>query len=298
MPPIRLEISVVENRYDLVDTARNAWDAFGAAIQHPLILTGVDYGVVDHGCNGEAFSKPFFRVGLLPDWSQFLLSVQLLTTSTEIDRNLTLLHECIHMDFAFGDHRARWERLQAEVRAVEHQLQMMMIQDMNLMKYLWYRHNTACVIRQLPDEIVAEKRMKRDYHELWLAREEYYVRMRHRHEAEIVAGQPNDNLWPFSVFYELLRIQLFIPLAETPVVHAELRRLEAVTDTQLRVITSQETLDFLLRERAALLDVGLDQPLINAEAAYDRVFGWIMATQQNDKSTLRPALRFGRDPAT
>jgi hypothetical protein len=287
MPPLRLDIRVVENRTDLVPAAEALWEQFETAIRHPLTLTTVSFDVVEHGCDGEAFSRPYFALPTIPDWARFLLSIRLLTTSTSTDQHLTLLHECIHMDFAFGEHRARWQRLQAAIREAERQIPVTAGVDREMFDYLSYRHRVAILLRSLPDEIVAEKRMRRDYHDHWAAREGYYSRMRQRHEPQIVTGRPGDNLWPFSVFYELLRIQFFIPLTETAPARAELQRLEAIADMQLRAITSNETLEMLIRERTALLDAELDQPLTAAEAAHDRLFDYIMQVQKDERRTLR-----------
>jgi hypothetical protein len=280
VPEIRIEITVADNRRDLVPAAEGAWESFNVTVRNPLTVTSVICAAADIACNGDAFSKPFYG-RVLGEWAQFILSVPLLTTITETDRNNTLLHECIHMDFAFGEHRERWQRLQEQVRAVESTIRSMMTTDIDLLTFLDYRHRVACLIRNVPDEIVAEQRLKRDYPERWPDRAAQYVRMRQRHEIKVLAGRPGDCLWPFSVSYELLRNAFFIPIADgMPAVQEELQRLESVADTQLRVCADGELVAFLLGEKPALLDVSHDRPFPAAEAAYDRVFDRIMAVDR------------------
>jgi len=150
----------------------------------------------------------------------------------------------------------------------------------------------AFLLLRLPDEIVADQRLRREYPDWFQQRAEYYVEMRRGRETEIVRGRPADVLWPFSVFYELLRISFFIPLLEgMPALKQELQRLEANTAASLRAsCLSVELHDFLMDLKPRLLDVSDDRPLAEAEAAYDRLFERVTSVEPE------PALPDERKP--
>ena len=260
------------------------WEDFNRFVRNPLGNEHeVSYDTTSDALPAIAMSRPFFAVSRfgLPDTAVFLFSTPLLTAALEDERRLTLLHECIHMAFAFGEHRDRWARIQTRVRDTESEiLNMPITTSVDLLTYLEYRKNVAFLLMKLPDEIVAEQRLKRDYSEWFRRRAEYYVRMRQGREAEIAAGRPGDVLWPFSVFYELLRILFFLPLVEgIPDLEEELQRLSAQTEQRFRALTPADSREFLLSVKAPLLEVALDRPLTGPEQAYDRLVGRIMATE-------------------
>jgi hypothetical protein len=100
--------------------------------------------------------------------------------------------------------------------------------------------------------------------------------MRRGRALEVATGQ-SDILWPFAVFYELLRISFFISLLEhLPTVKHELKRLEVATASSLCASTSAELYDSLMHVKPSLLDVSHEKPLTEAEAAYDQLFDRIM----------------------
>ena len=81
----------------------------------------------------------------------------LLTKSDELEQRLTLLHECIHMDFALGDHNERWLRIQeraskslAEIRAMPTTT----AEEADRQGYLERRNLMALTLLRLPDKIV------------------------------------------------------------------------------------------------------------------------------------------------
>jgi hypothetical protein len=91
-------------------------------VANPL---GTDHEVSDdttsNALTAIAMSQPLFAQPswALPDRALFLLSEAILTTAPEGERRLTLLHECIHLDFAFGEHRERWARIQRRISDTE-----------------------------------------------------------------------------------------------------------------------------------------------------------------------------------
>lgn len=92
---------------------------------------------------------------------------------------LTLLHECIHTDFSLGEHRQRWDRRQDRCKT-------------------YYQELEEKESAQLPDEIVAEQKLKRDYPALFEGRARYYVEMQQQQEKEIATRQPDDPFWPYT----------------------------------------------------------------------------------------------------
>jgi hypothetical protein len=282
MPELWILFAVCESRTDLIPLARECWERFVTMIAPPITVTRVEYDVTDEAANGVAFVRPYFGLAgsVLGDWAKGLLSVRLLTNTDVEDCNLTFLHESIHLSFAFGEHRERWQRLQSEIRRVEFELQTSLTTAPQRLDFLFYRHSVACFLRNLPAEIVAEQRLKRQYPDLFPRRVRQYLRAREGREQEIREGRANDCLWPFSVFYEVLRISFYIPLVtdDTESV-TELRRLEAVVTTELSRTAGTALSEALLTEVSQLLAVHDDQPLAAAEEAYDRLFNRVMATE-------------------
>jgi hypothetical protein len=109
--------------------------------------------------------------------------------------------------------------------------------------------------------------------------------MRQRHEVDLAAHVSDVELRPYEAFYELLRIDLFVPLvADVPELaaeHAELKRLEEVALVRLRERSSPELCSRLLALKDRLLDVDTSAEKLGAAApAYEEVYQMIMATRR------------------
>jgi hypothetical protein len=144
------------------------------------------------------------------------------------------------------------------------------------------RHLAAVVFLRLPDEIVAEQRLKRDFQLRFGERAKYYVRMRQRHEADLAAPASDVALRPYEIFYELLRIDFFVRLvvgvAELAAEHAELKRLGEVALARLQERSSPELCSRVLALKDRLLDVDASAEKLAAAAdAYEEVYQMIMA---------------------
>lgn len=198
-----------------------------------------------------------------------------------MEMRLTLLHECIHTDFALGEHRQRWNRRQEECQTYYQEIEEKESgarEPAEVLNHQRQRGDVAFTIIQLPDEIVAEQKLKRDYSEFFAARALYYTQMQQRHEKEIATQQPDDPFWPFKIFYELLRTSFFIPLVQDmPDRRAEMMRLAQNAEARLRDCATPDLLEFLLTLKPQLLAVSLDTPITEAETAYERLHDRIMS---------------------
>jgi hypothetical protein len=271
-------LRVAENRHDLVKKARDIWKRFDDSIEHPLVVDTLIVDAADIGCRAVAMSlcQPAPLAVGLADGAQLLFSPAFLDVA-EHDRHITMLHETIHICLGLGEHRERHIAIKNWVDSENLRIATAFDTPEDW-SFEFYKHRTAFMLVRLPEEITAEQRMKRDYPELWTRRVAMYVEMRQRKEHEIIAGRAGDPVWPYSVFYEVLRNAFFVSLAEGfPVAQQELRRLEEVSQAQLRPLVDRATHDALIAERAALLDVDHEKRFPDAEAAYRRVFERIMA---------------------
>ena len=273
----------------LTAAAKLAWQDFNSAMTNPLGKCEVMCGITDMDANTIAASEPLYLIPGIPavhEWAHLILPAALLTSTSETHRRLTLLHECLHMAFAFGEHRERWRRMQLRIEGSEVSLNAMVTTETSRLNYMWRRNYCAFIFLRLPDEIVAEQRLKRDYPEWFEARAAYYVHMRQDHETEIVAPKSDVPLQPFHIFYELLRTSFFISLvAGMPQFVGELKRLEKNAEDRLRELAPRELFDFLLQLKPRLLGISLNRPLTDAEAAYDELLARVIATEQDAQTT-------------
>lgn len=262
----------------LIKNAVAAWDDFKTNIRHPI--------TAEHPQFSDTWLAAGGRAGVSVDHAKnrahIILESELLNEGSDIDKRLTLLHESIHTDFAFGEHKERWKKREerceasvAEIRRMESDSE-----PPEAIAFVKRRDYNALTAIQLPDEIVAEQKLKRDYPELFEARARYYVRMRQRHEGEIATPRADDLFWPLRVFHELLRTSFFIPLVEhIPEPHAELERLAQNAEARLRECSPPELCEFLLALKSRLLNVSQDAPLTEAEGAYEELYDRIMAIE-------------------
>jgi len=109
---MRLCLAVYEDDPTLKEDARRIWTSFGEADMHPRGRT-------------QPFLPTIATMERVGDYAgimlknnsvQLLLATPLLRKSLELEQGLTLLHECIHMDFALADHNERWLRIQERAR--------------------------------------------------------------------------------------------------------------------------------------------------------------------------------------
>lgn len=266
----------------LLEAAARMWTDFTQVVRNPLGTAHVSYDTDAPEPDAVAWCHPVYGpssgIGL-GDCALITPSTRLLTTASDTERRLTLLHECIHMDFAFGEHRDRWQRIDQRGMLWSKNTKAVSWTDVDLTDYMERRVSVAIMFLRLPDEIVAEQRLKRGYPEWFDARAAYYVHLQQGHAAEVAAPRSDVPLRPFHVFCELLRASLFIPLvAGMAQFEDELRRLEKNADDHLREYAQPGLPEFLLGLKPRLLDVTLDRPLAAAEAAYDELFERVITT--------------------
>jgi hypothetical protein len=132
----------------------------------------------------------------------------------------------------------------------------------------------------LPDEIVAEQRLKNDDPAWFDRRADYYRRMCEERTGQLRRDKPGDGLWPFVIFFELLRRAFFVPLVAETGAGAEFSAMEAFAEERLKACAGAELAEALLEMKPSLLNVAFDEPLAAAEAAYDRVFDRVMTVEQ------------------
>ena len=267
----------------LTAEAARAWETFKQKVGHPLTKYQPTYG--------DTWLAAGRKGGVMVDHARdrvhIILEKELLKNADDLEACLTLLHECIHVDFALGEHRARWERRYRITETYEKELNNKEsdgTEPAEILAYTKRRIRAAFVVVQLPDEIVAEQRLKHHFPDWFNARAEYYVRMQRDHEAELTAQRPDDPLWPFNIFHRLLCIALFIPLvSDVPALDelkTELQRLARKADDRLRDCASSELHAALMELKPLLLDVDASsEKLALAEAAYDTLFNRIMAVE-------------------
>ena len=273
-------LSVYEERRELIELARHVWSSFGEAHIHPRaerqpdLVGQTDLRVGDYA--GVFATDRFLNL---------VLATELLEKSSRLDQQLTLLHECIHMDFASGEHKERWLTLNRRVEEQHNaitQVEPTTPEEADEQDYAQQKHLAAVLFLRLPDEIVAEQRLKQDYRPWFGERAKYYVRMRQHREADLAAPVSDVALQPYEAFYELLRIGLFVTLLaavpELAAEHAELRRLEEVALARLRDRSSAEVCSSLLALKNRLLAVDASaEKLATAAAAYQDMYQMIMA---------------------
>lgn len=278
---MRFFLSVYERDRGLAATARQVWRGFGDSGMHPRgrrmpdLIGPTDFRVGDYA--GVFVSDRSINL---------VLATELLTQSSELEQRLTLLHECIHIDFALGDHRDRWRRMndRVERRTAEIDGAVPTGQhDVHRDAYLRARSDSALLFLRLPDEIVAEQYLKHAFPQWFAERAQYYVRMRQRREAIVTAPGAHPTLRPLQVFYELLRIALYIPLvADVPALdatHRELTRLERHAEDRLSEIAAPQVVDMLIELKPRLLDVSFDRSFAEAETQYDALCAKIITLE-------------------
>jgi hypothetical protein len=283
---MRVLISVPGSDLDsrLRDAASRMWEDLGRVAANPLGPVEVSFQAGATEPDAIAWSRPLYGVsdGVgLGDRALIVPSTQLLTTASEEEKRLTLLHECIHMRLAFREYRERWRRIQDLLRAHRSAAREAAWRDIDLANYMERRSQHAYTLLTLPDEILAEQFLRRDYGEFFPSRAAYYTRMRRAREVEKGDTQPDVELLPFRLYYEALRSSFFIPLvADMVPLEGELERLEKVAEARLAESGPEDLLEFLREVKPKLLSVSLEDLTSDTEAAYDRVFERVIATER------------------
>lgn len=280
---MRLCLAVYEDDPALKEDARRIWTSFGEADMHPRGRTPPFLLIDTMERVGD-----YAGIMLKNNSVQLLLATPLLTKSPELEQRLTLLHECIHMDFALGDHNERWLRIQERagnsliaIRAMPTTT----TEEADRQGYLERRNGMALTLLRLPDEIVAEQCLKHKFEPWFEERARYYVRMRKKHEAMLAAPRTDVPLRPFEAFYELLRNAFYLPLvADVDALDAErteMERSEKNADARLREHGPAELVDFLLELKGRLLNVSFEERLTTAELAYEELHNRVLTAEGN-----------------
>ena len=178
--PVKLFISVpAQDNGALTAEAIKAWDDFKQKIAHPLTAVTPQFGNTWLSAGrlaGVCRSSERNRAQIILEQSCSKKGA----TSKYVS---TLLRECIHTDFAFGEHRDRWDKRQKRCEASHAEIRAMEYGDtpLELLKFIKRQRGSALTAIQLPDEIVAEQKMKRNYSpELFSARAAYHLKMQRR----------------------------------------------------------------------------------------------------------------------
>jgi hypothetical protein len=278
---VSLEVPGPDLNGSLQRRAQEAWDDLAAAVQLPITASDVAVSVTTLQPTAKAWSKPLFSVPHYPhpiDIAQIILSRPLLSNAPVNEVRLTLLHECIHMRFAMGPHRARWIRIRDERQAADQRAHDTAPTNIDLANFMLRRHDHAFTIVTLPDEIVAEQYLKDEYTGLFQDRAEYYRQMRIGCRPQVETPRSDRSLQPFAVFHELLRNAFFRPLLDHgAAADADLERLEQFAETRLGELATADLNRFLTALKPRLLNVRHDAPLDAAEIAYSELFDRVMA---------------------
>jgi len=151
---MRVSICVPEpdDRGDLRAAAKRAWNDFQQAVKNPLGEVRVSYGTTLYEIGGaRAVCRPMYGTpgSLTPEDTVQLILGRTAQPDSQSERHLTLLHECIHMQFAFGDHRARWMRIQSDYRADEKAIEALRFSEpLARLNYLERRNDSAYMLLQ------------------------------------------------------------------------------------------------------------------------------------------------------
>lgn len=278
---MRLCLAVYEDDPALKEDARRIWTSFGEADMHPRGRTRPFLLVDTMERVGD-----YAGIMLKNNSVQLLLATPLLRKSPELEQRLTLLHECIHMDFALGDHNERWLRIQERARNSHTAIRAVpttTTEEADRQGYLERRNGMALTLLRLPDEIVAEQSLKHKFEPWFEERARYYGRMRQKHEAMLAAPKTDVPLRPFKAFYESLRNAFYVPLVADvralEAERAELGRLEQNADARLREHGPAGLVEFLHGLKERLLNVSFEKPLTDAEAAYEDLHNRVLTAE-------------------
>ena len=277
---MHLSIDVPDDRPDLVESARAAWQEFNGVIASPFSSDKVAFGTTFMRPDAKAYSRPFFASGRGPtsrDRAQIILSTALLTGASDLERNLTILHECIHLAFAFGDHRERYQARFDRVRAFELNLRRQVdlpIAEINLLNN---RSLAGFQFLQLPDEAVAELLLRRDYEAWFPSRATYYLDMRRDEALRLAGREESDALKAWAYFYADLRASLLVPMAgELPDVQRALVEAASAAQREFVARMPEGIVNRCVDLKPSLLDVSLDAPIDSTAGAYEALFDMVI----------------------
>jgi hypothetical protein len=272
--PVPLTISIENDRVDLLERLKVVWGQFEQATKPPLRYRVTEIGRTPMVSNGIACSRPWLIVPAeLVSWAQIIVSTRLLDES-ESRRNLTFLHECIHLYFAFGPHRQRRIRIQA-TEDVE-RIKIDQVLDAQRHNFMADRLRNALTFTTYPEEIVAEQYLQEHYPGLFPERGDYLLSMRAAADMELCQTPMFRKYW---LFYELLRRRFCANLVAGPEVRQEFTKLAETAERMVRESCSAEEWKYFAEMLPRLLDIRYDQPLEEAEAAYAEIYNRIMSME-------------------
>jgi hypothetical protein len=270
---MRLTVGPENYRNDLVGAAEAAWRAFEAAVgEIPFAFTPpprFDW----NARTAEGIAKCFvFGEPQRPqsEFALIVLSVGFFDKPAN-ERNLTLLHESIHLRFMSGPLRARVtesERLD-RVHRLPH------IDDQGEYRFRSLRLGLACYFRNFADEILAELYLKTYYPAFLQGRVGYYLGMRRASFEQSREPDVPSTLRPYTILYEMLRNDLGVRLAEGYEQAAEFAAMSAALEHECRAASSEREFARHMETRRRLMEVTLE-PLAFDEAAYEETFTTVL----------------------
>lgn len=274
----QLVVTPDRNRADLVGDVQTAWNTFATAIpNHPLANIPTRFNS-EWPDDAEAVARAVAELAADPanDAGKIVLGQRCLDAAYPTEhRNLTLLHESIHLTLQSGTHRERY-RLVDEARKLlmrQHNRTYRGPSDAEVHAYHRLRFGFEFV--NMPDEIWAELYLRDNYQGLFDTRMAQYLALRDdpARRGNHVALQPC--IRKFHLLNEWFTLELARRLDNDA---ARVRRIGELQDgwrTDLVAVIGDDDARDLLARAAALLpaDAGAINP-----AEFDQFFNDIMAT--------------------
>jgi hypothetical protein len=218
-------------RSDLEIAVRDAWQAFESAVPaHPLVNVPVMFGPPDQDRVGDAIAIAMPHLdpagNRVEPWTVVL--GERFWSQTAEGRNLTLLHESIHLHLHAekGARTVRSDSLRRKLRAAEREAAAMEGVDKGFKRW---RGVTAMQFHLFPDEIWAELFVRDRYPE-WLERRLIALlamREATRSERSVQLAKIPPPLHGWCMFFELIRVELVMALELDERRLARLRALKA-----------------------------------------------------------------------
>ena len=261
-------------RTDLVGAAEQAWHAFEDAVgEVPVEFEPpVRFDWSGRTASGVAecilFADPQHP---RRDSALIVLSVTFFDKPTS-ERNLTLLHECIHLRFSSGLLRARV--IESQHLGTVHQLPN--VNDADEYSFRFRSLRLAWFFRNFVDEILVERYLKAQYPTYVGARSAYYLTMRRASFNRWKEPDVTATLKPYVILHEILRNDLGVQLAEGHPESAEFVTMSAALESELRGIRSEREFGVHMETRRRLMAVA-PEPLVFDESAYDQTFKAILS---------------------
>jgi hypothetical protein len=284
MSGIPLQLYVPHDKPELRAAALEAWADFKAIVAAPVDFAVPEAETFDEDPGGLAEFRPTFEASPLEDEAEILLSYRFLTNSTQAERRLTLLHECMHAAFAFGTHRERWLKWLATSTAISKSINRMDISTdatRRLQDHAHVRFVAGCRLFQVPEEAVAEQLLKRDYPDWFEYRAKYYLDMRLGQE-RTCHGRA-DGFRGLAFFHLHVNAKLFIPLVDGMPEAVQLTRIANEAEEMFQTEAADYIVAFCMNERDHLLSAALDNELTVHDASW-RLFAFVNSLEPEQLS--------------